>query len=447
MYNNYETIVSKIATNKYRKSYMEVDGKPFLYNAVQSWYPPEKDYSTYIQKAAEANFKCFSFWLYWRDLEPVKGKRDWSELDKVIDLAVKYDIRTDIIWGGTNFCNHMDPRFTPDWVLNDPCFRQKDKSGNDVLIDGRDMGLCYMVDAKNKQILEVEKEILTDLIAHLEAYDKTHRVIAIQVENEINLDGYYPEEKDNVMAYINELGKNIKEMNYKIVTRANICAHKMDFDIDKLEYIDGHGVDTYDPRVNETREAVLDPANTKFKYIAENAAFENSTSHIIAALANGGFYNIYKVDYDIYHQKPGVFDKDWEENATTINIRNLNGALNKMGSLIAESPKEKMLEFNTETDQPLCNYITSKELSGIKIGLKTSNSNSVGFAAEKDNAYYCIADKNAQFFTDIKPVLCENGYIDNSGTWVCMEEREVINVSEGHYQIRYTTGECLKITL
>ena len=99
------------------KSYIEVDGRPFLYNAVQSWYPPEKDYSLYVQKTAEANYKCFTFWLYWKHLEPVEGKRDWAELDKVIDLANKYDVRLDIVWAGTNFCGHLDPRFAPDWLL------------------------------------------------------------------------------------------------------------------------------------------------------------------------------------------------------------------------------------------------------------------------------------------------------------------------------------------
>ena len=112
-----KVVVSRVVKNAEGKSYIEVDGRPFLYNAVQSWYPPEKDYSLYVQKTAEANYKCFTFWLYWKHLEPVEGKRDWAELDKVIDLANKYDVRLDIVWAGTNFCGHLDPRFAPDWLL------------------------------------------------------------------------------------------------------------------------------------------------------------------------------------------------------------------------------------------------------------------------------------------------------------------------------------------
>lgn len=106
-----KTVVSRVVKNVAGKSYIEVDGRPFLYNSVQSWYPPEKDYSLYVQKTAEAHYKCFTFWLYWQHLEPIEGKYDWMELDRVIDLANKYDVRLDIVWAGTNFCDHLDPRF------------------------------------------------------------------------------------------------------------------------------------------------------------------------------------------------------------------------------------------------------------------------------------------------------------------------------------------------
>ena len=96
-------LVSRIVTNDQGKTYLEVEGKPFLYNTVQSWFPPEADYEIYMQKTAEVNYKVFCFWLLWAQLEPEEGIFDWSSIDRVIDLANQYDLRLDILWGGSSF--------------------------------------------------------------------------------------------------------------------------------------------------------------------------------------------------------------------------------------------------------------------------------------------------------------------------------------------------------
>jgi hypothetical protein len=439
--------VSKVVRNAGGKYYIEVDGKPFLYNSVQSWFPPEKDYSLYIQKAAEVNYKCFTFWLYWRHLEPAEGKRNWAELDEVIDLANKYDVRLDVVWAGTNFCGHLDPRFAPDWLLkNHKAYHLKDANDKCVVADGFDMGKCCAADPSDKKLLSLEKKLIVDMLQHLKAYDKNHRVIAIQIENEANLNNW-PGGKDSILAYIDALGQVVKKSDYELVTRVNLVGKAMDIEVDRLQYIDGHGPDPYDEHVSVTRSILNSNDNTKFKYIAENAAYGNSTSLIVTALANGGFYNIYRLDYDSVWNKPGVYDKNFKCWETTYKIRNLNKGLNKMASLIAQSPKGKMIEFNTEADYPSASYKATKTLCKASIGFESKNGNKpVGIVVENDNKFYCAADDAAWFIFNVAPV-CETGYFDVLGKWTKESNVGCTVISPSEYKVEYKIGDCLRISL
>lgn len=427
------SIISQISYNG-DKAYLEVDGKPFLYNSVQSWYPPEGDYAEYIKKTAELNYKCFTFWLYWRHLEPVEGQYEWYEIDRVIDLADKYDVYLDIIWSGTLFCDHMDKRFTPPWVMENDDYHLKDKNGNVVLVDGRDMGMCPALDTHNREILTKENRILARLIEHLAEYDKNHRVILIEVSNEINLEGYQGG-KAGVLHYVNELARQIKSMDHKIATRTNILSAEMDKEIDELEYIDGLGLDTYRQDISVTRKGMLDSNNTKLKYIAENAAYDNSTSHIVAALANGGFYNIYKLDYDVYHKKPGIYNAGWEEIEVTGKIRNLNGGLNRLAYAITISKHEDMIEFNTDETTPLKNYVDTRQLNGRKISFITGNKGAVGIGVLYEGGIFITADEDAQISLETEG-YCEYGRMDAEGKWhmdelIPYKPNELIQVFKG----------------
>ena len=54
-------IVSKIVTNQAGKTYLEVDGKPVLYNSVQAWLPEDGDYELNMRKAQDVGYKVFTF--------------------------------------------------------------------------------------------------------------------------------------------------------------------------------------------------------------------------------------------------------------------------------------------------------------------------------------------------------------------------------------------------
>ena len=420
---------------------------PFLYNSVQSWYPPEENYSLYVQKAAETGYKCFTFWLYWNHLESEEGIYNWSKLDKLVDLANQYDVRLDIVWAGTNFCDHLDPRFTPEWILNRHGYHVRDSNGTCFVARGFDMGDCCAIDPTNEQILAKEKRVLALMLKHLRLYDRNHRVIAIQIENEPNINGYNGG-KNNVLAYINALGRAVKESNYIIVTRVNLAYKSMDTAIDALQHIDGHGLDTYDESVALTRNIILnDPNNTKLKYIAENSAWCNTTSHIVAALANGGFYNIYRLDYDEVWDKPGLYDKNFRPWMVTKEVTQLNTALNKIGSAIAAAPQKNMLEFNTEWGYPTIYYDEKKPLANRVIGFKSRNGREpVGLVVEKDGDFYCVADNMSYFTFDVEPTICETGGFNSDCSWQKTEERGWTKLTDNTYQISYSVGECLRLS-
>lgn len=392
-------VISQVVKNESQKSYLEVEGVPFLYNAVQSWFPPEADYEEYMKRSVEVGYKVFTFWLYWSSIEQKEGQTDFKIIDRMLYLADKYDVKLDIVWGGTDFCDHLDPRFAPEWILNRHDWHLKDSVGNCVVASGFDMGPCCAFDPVNKELFKKEKRILQQLFEYIELHDRNRSIIMIQIENEINIQWYHGC-KNKVLEYINMLASAIKEV-YQIATRVNIFSREMDTDIDCLQNVDAHGLDTYDERVSVTRRTMSDSRNSKMKYIAENAGYKNSTEHIITALVNGGFYNIYKIDIEtVFPEKPCVYGRDWAMEPHTIRIKNLNEALNKESQLITVSPKEKMVDFNCELDfGPQQVYETQKYLSYHNISFKTEDG-AVAMVVECDNTFYCFADGNGIFKID-----------------------------------------------
>jgi hypothetical protein len=320
----------------------------------------------------------------------------------------------------------------------------KNEEGSCVVASGFDMGDCHAIDPENVLILEKETQIIIEMLQFLAEYDNYHRVIAIQIENEINMNGYVGG-KEKILNYINKLSKAVKQYKYEIATRVNINALDMDKDIDALEFVEGQGCDTYNESVAVTRSVIAGSNNTKLKYIAENAAYSNTTSHIIAALANGGFYNIYKLDYDAVWNKPGVYNSDWQIWSVTEEVKNLNAALNKISSLIAQSPIDNMLEFNTETDEPLQDYNSKKDLRGRLVGIKSRDSAPVGLVIVDENYLYFVSDRNAFCTIDINPSESQSGYLDDNGKWITIENRVVEKIIDGEYQITINAGECIRV--
>lgn len=440
------TIVSQFRQHINGKWYLEVDGQPYFYNGIQSWYPPDRDFKTYIQKAGELGYDLFSLWIYWRELEPKQGVYDFSVLDELICCAEETGIRLEIIWGGTNFCDHMDPRFTPEWVYSRTDWLFKDEEGKPTAVNGFDMGSCWGGDPTNEDLFQAEKNILIKLYHYLEQHDKTHRIILLQLENEININGYYAP-KETVLSYIDRMAGDLKTLSYQIAVRVNIATWKfdqMDPDIDLMHNVDAQGIDTYNPRVSYTRKILNDGYATRFRHVAENGAYYNSTSHIVAALCAGAFYNIYRLDYDQVWDRPGAYGANWEILPVTINLKKLNTSLNKVKIIITLAASENMAEFNTPDGMPDMYYYGSAVIGGQLVSFTPRNSNAVGLAVYDDGFIYLMADGDATYYFEHKPVYCEHGYQDNNAKWhctaVCTLRDEKTNTA-----LDFPSGGCIRV--
>jgi hypothetical protein len=272
-------------------------------------------------------------------------------------------------------------------------------------------------------------------------------VVFFQVLNETNIREWTYQGKEIVLAYANELASVLKEADYQIATRMNLSGPRIEPAIEELENIDCNGPDPYTDDIEVIRKLINNP--TKMPYIAENAAYRNTTSLMITSFANGGYYNVYMLGPNLVWSTPGIYDLNWEPWEVTFSVFNLNTALNKIGSLVSVSLRSQMVEFNTEESYPLANYDREKVLAGRAIAMKTwgigeTRNGAVGMAVHKDGNIYLIADRMAWFRFQEEPLHVSSGHLDESGNWVESHRKYWTPEPEG-FEIPYHDGECLRV--
>lgn len=422
--------------------YLAVDGQPFLYNLVQN---PEIN-ELMAGKIAEVNYKAFTLWIKWWEIEPRIGEYNWRTIDNAIDLANKYDLRFDIVWAGSNFCGHLDSgNAAPDWLVSDHSFHQK-YDGECEVFDRR-----HVADYTNPELLAIERNAVTRFMNHIASYDKRHRVIGFQVENEANptwLHTHLP--KAAIHNYLNELAKAVKESDYPVITRVNLGFGATSDFCFNTQYIDMNGSDPYVPHVGNTIFNLDNRVNSRFPHLAENGGYGNTTSHMVAAFVRGGGYNIYKLEYDIYWKRPGVYGSNYRYEHHTQEIKDFNAALNKVAILIARSSPADMLGFNYDTGagDPAAGFAATNTVAGHTVRFAGAGGNApVGMVVADGKYLYCIADNHAQFSVFTKPVSCERGYLDGDGRWVSLGGRAVTENEDGSYTVRYNTTDALRIEM
>ncbi|MBP9987821.1 MAG: beta-galactosidase, partial [Bacteroidales bacterium] len=102
--------VSKIAVYD-GKPCLEVDGKPFAVYGAQirvdifrsvdkmDWSGIEK----YFAAAKELGLNCVQVPCPWAFLEPKEDQYDYETIDKILEFAVKYGVKGELLWFSTNF--------------------------------------------------------------------------------------------------------------------------------------------------------------------------------------------------------------------------------------------------------------------------------------------------------------------------------------------------------
>lgn len=438
--------VSQLVTTAEGKTYLEVNGSPILYHGVQAWLPDDGNYELYMSKANDAGYDILTIWFPWRSIEPIQAEYDWSALDQLIEQAERYNMYLDIVWGGSNFCGGLDNRFAPDFIYNNPDFFLKSNDNKPVEIKKFDMGMCHIADYSNKELLRIESKTIESMMDYLGKRDTTNRVIFFQVQNEPNLFQWSQQDKNVVLNYCNMIGKVIKESDYSIATRMNLAGKEYEPLIDDLEYIDCHGVDIYTDDLTVLKASVT--FDTKMPHIAENAAYENSSTLIALALALGGYYNIYRLDYDYVWDNPGVYGDGWIYIPQTFDVMLLNKGIRKISSQIAVSHSDNMLTFNTASKNPVAGYSEILTHKGFDIGFHSKsgyNEEAVGFALYFDGNYYLVADNTCTFsFSEM--VHAETGLFDEYGNWITSSTVDVKLNSQERFEVGYNYYDCIKIS-
>lgn len=125
-----------------------------------------------IIKRYEMNTAAFP--IYWSTLEPEENTFDYSQVDYIIDGAVKNELKLTLLWFGTwkNGASHYVPR----WVKKDHVRFPHifDALGNESMVLSPFSEVSCRADAR----------AFSRLLAHVKEYDKTGCVVAVQVENE-----------------------------------------------------------------------------------------------------------------------------------------------------------------------------------------------------------------------------------------------------------------------
>ena len=428
-----KTVVSRVVTGENGKSYVEVDGKPFMYENVEcmgSWMRRGFDASTIkgfetelplewmenvFDKTDQAGYNTVSTFFNWNDMEPKEeGVYDWTILDQYIEWAEKYNMRLSLTWfgsdagGGTRL-----PGYGAGWSCHVPeylCDQAKywNRRGLATEDDKKRESRfrCIPGTTEGNYIKECEKKALIALTEHLRDTDKTHRMISLMINNE----------SQNIPdSWHTELANAVKSVGYDFV----IGQHMQKGQYKYREGYDFVGFDDYSKDL-DYKLSYLNNSPTPLKACLETGGDAyNLSSQVLAGITNGGWIQAWQL-CDAYSDcqqlgmfetpdavypemiKPGGgvkpysaqagqdYDKISKPDYFTWTVgsqetlkyggqknRRLQLALRKAYWAVAPAAVEEMVSFNLETDEPVANYSASKGLNGHTFGFVSDGPDSV----------------------------------------------------------------------
>lgn len=485
-------VVSRVATNG-TKGYLEVDGKPFTINGVQSfgeWQtfgngnmsPIPTDQSTRIlpqdwlentfEKTAAAGFKTIQIELTWNQIEPTtRGGYDWTLLDKYVTWAKKYGLRIDIVWWGANGCGgavlpgsvHGFMTSVPTYLQDQAKYFGNGNNGEEVYPYLPIAGDSHYADAD--YLFSSERAAVTAMFDHLAAYDTTHRTIMFQVYNEPNGTGTWSAQRSLWFSLIDQLGAAVKDSDYVVATRVNLVGGRIssaDSPIGALANVDFVGPDDYNWNVSDIAAAIKDTATkSKVAYIPETYSTNSYLTSIAAtALVNGGFVNYWQLNdswADTNHSLYGIPANGYPSYTSwtlgTIPVMpegakrmtRFNTAIGKMDQLLAKALPADMAGFNIGTNIPVTGYSGSAAVDGAAVTY-TATDQSIGMALydAASDSYYLVSDtgSSATYNLASSGATAQVGAFDSAGTWVSAGSRAVASNGD----IRIDAGELLKVS-
>jgi hypothetical protein len=159
-----------------------VDGKPFLVLGAE---PPTSgasnpEYLRYMYSVmAQTHQNTGAMAIGWNWIEPEKGKFDFRILDAIINDAREFGQHVTLLWFGS--WKNGQSNFAPPWVKAD-----QDQFPRAQIQNGVTPENLSTFSANN---WEADARAFAAVMRHIREVDKSHRVILVQVENEIGIFG------------------------------------------------------------------------------------------------------------------------------------------------------------------------------------------------------------------------------------------------------------------
>jgi hypothetical protein len=130
-----------------------------------------------LQVLADTHQNTAEIAVGWNWIEPEKGKYDFKIVDAAIEDARKIGQRTVLVWFGS--WKNGDSGFVPVWVKAD-----EDRFPRAQIGQGKSVECLSTLSENN---WEADARAFAALMRHIREVDRSHRVIMVQVENEIGI--------------------------------------------------------------------------------------------------------------------------------------------------------------------------------------------------------------------------------------------------------------------
>jgi hypothetical protein len=158
-----------------------VDGKPFLALSGEQIASSNLEHlqNMWPVWANKVHMNTVLLAMAWAWIEPAEGKYDFRMADAMIENARRYDLR--IVWLWFASWKNGLSSFAPAWVKAD-----QDRFPRAQVRDGKTVEVLSTLSENNR---EADARAFAALMRHVREVDESHRVIMVQVENEVGLLG------------------------------------------------------------------------------------------------------------------------------------------------------------------------------------------------------------------------------------------------------------------
>ncbi len=431
--------------------YVEVNGNPLMFNAVHL-YDEDKVYSLdeMAAKAKEAGYNCFipaiAWGFFWRDVQPtLSSTPNFSKLDEILRVAEKYDMYVDLQWYGSGYGPATES--APDFIRNDHTLHSHKPDGT---CDKHTHGVeCCVADYTSQKLLEYEKDILEKFMAYITEKDVNRRIVGIEIECEA-IEGIYKSHQvtaERFAAYVNELGKVVKESDHPMITHINLGYGMAPHFIFNTPYLDINGTDPYGAHAKVTANLVSNTFDSRVPHIMESCGFNNLSVHFANTIVQGGHLSMYPLANNSWNDSNGVYGKDFEWMPWTRRLISLNRAILKCSSVLVTKPLDVLQSFNADKNYASATYSETKSVGGYNLTMESKDgTDPVGIAFLHDGAIYCFADNEAYFAVNGTEVSAEYGYFTQDGIWVSEENLTLETQEDSSSRVAYTAERILKLS-